>query len=198
LRAWLSQEPQLGTPALRASAAGGDPDLALVSAWNDDANRCIAEMCTLVPAFPGAREALALAATVADLMVVSQAPHANLVHEWGGAGFTQYVGLIAGQESGTKARQLARAAEGRYAPDHMLMVGDAPGDLVAARENGCIFYPIIPGYEAASWTRFREEALPRFIGGTFDAAYQQGLMVEFEAALPCTPPWSHRADTEGP
>ena len=38
------------------------------------------------------------------------------------------------------------------------MVGDAPGDLKAAKANKALFYPINPGSEDASWKRFHDEA----------------------------------------
>ena len=50
--------------------------------------------------------------------------------------------LIAGQEYGTKAEHLALAAKGKYADDHILMIGDAPGDFKAAKSNGVLYFPI--------------------------------------------------------
>ena len=70
-----------------------------------------------------------------------------------------------------------------------MMIGDAPGDRDSAYSEGVLFYPIIPGEEAASWKRFREEALPRFLNGTFRGEYQDALVAEYEAHLPETPPW---------
>jgi hypothetical protein len=69
------------------------------------------------------------------------------------------------------------------------MVGDAPGDLQAARANGVLFYPIEPGREDASWQRFYEEALPRFFSGSYVGDYMNERIEQFEALLPETPPW---------
>ena len=41
-----------------------------------------------------------------------------------------------------------------YPPDHVLMCGDAPGDLSAAEKNGVFYYPILVGREAESWADF--------------------------------------------
>ena len=38
------------------------------------------------------------------------------------------------------------------------MIGDAPGDMKAARANGALFFPINPGHEDESWERFYDEA----------------------------------------
>jgi phosphoglycolate phosphatase-like HAD superfamily hydrolase len=122
-------------------------------------------------------------------MVVSATPVEALTREWEEHDLAQYVGLIAGQELGSKKEHLGMAAGGRYAPDHILMVGDAPGDRKAAEANGVLFYPINPGFEEQSWQRFHDEALPRFFNGTYAGEYMAERIAEFEALLPEHPPW---------
>ncbi|HIP87492.1 MAG TPA: HAD family hydrolase, partial [Anaerolineales bacterium] len=80
-------------------------------------------------------------------------------------------------------------AGGKYPPDHVLMIGDAPGDLRAARANGALFYPINPGHEEESWQRFYEEAMHRFLAGRYAGEYEATLIAEFERLLPEVPPW---------
>ncbi|HFD39494.1 MAG TPA: HAD family hydrolase, partial [Anaerolineae bacterium] len=87
---------------------------------------------------------------------------------------------------------LALAAGGKYPPERILMIGDAPGDLRAARANDALFYPINPGHEEESWRRFYEEAMHRFLNGTYAGTYEARLIEEFEALLPDTPPWGKR------
>ena len=77
----------------------------------------------------------------------------------------------------------------KYAPNHVLMVGDAPGDYKAAKANNTLFYPINPGAEEASWKRLYDEGLDRFFNGTFAGEYQQQLLDEFNTYLPVDPPW---------
>jgi hypothetical protein len=69
------------------------------------------------------------------------------------------------------------------------MVGDAPGDLNAARANNALFYPINPGHEEASWQRFHDEAIDRFLSGSYAGDYETSLIEEFQNLLPETPPW---------
>jgi hypothetical protein len=69
------------------------------------------------------------------------------------------------------------------------MVGDAPGDYKAAVANKCLFFPINPGAEEASWQRLLEEGIERFLSGTFAGKYQEGLLAEFDRCLPQRPPW---------
>jgi hypothetical protein len=69
------------------------------------------------------------------------------------------------------------------------MIGDAPGDHQAAVANNALFYPINPGDEDASWQRFHDEGIDRFLGGTFAGEYQKKLLAEFDRYLPEQPPW---------
>jgi hypothetical protein len=72
------------------------------------------------------------------------------------------------------------------------MIGDAPGDYKAAQANNTLFYPINPGAEEASWKRFHDEAIDRFLNGTFAGEYQQKLLDEFNSYLPERPPWEKK------
>ena len=126
----------------------------------------------------------------ADTMVISQTPTDALEREWLEHGIRGGVHLIAGQELGTKTEHLRLAAKDKYAPDKILMIGDAPGDFKAAKANGALFYPIIPGREDESWKRFHDEALQRFFTGTYAGEYETHFIREFDASLPENPPWT--------
>jgi phosphoglycolate phosphatase-like HAD superfamily hydrolase len=192
LREWVTRETKLANPALRAEVERtGDPDLAQALAWSEAVNASIAETVRDVPPFPFVREVLEMLASRADVMVVSATPTEALVREWREHDIAPYVGLIAGQELGSKAEHLAHAAPPEHYPrDRVLLVGDAPGDLSAARANDALFYPIDPGDEDASWRRLHDEALPRFFAGTYAGAYMDALVERFLARLPETPPWA--------
>jgi hypothetical protein len=69
------------------------------------------------------------------------------------------------------------------------MIGDAPGDFRAAQANQCLFFPINPGNEEASWQRFLDEGIDRFLDGQFAGDYQEQLLAEFDKYLPQQPPW---------
>ncbi len=190
LRAWVGRETRLANPALKAEVERtGDPDLALALAWSEDVNRTIGATVRDVPPFPMVRETLQALQGKADVMVVSATPAEALRREWSEHDLDGLVALIAGQEMGNKREVLAQATSGRYAPDRVLMIGDAPGDRKAAEANGVLFYPIDPGDEDASWRRLHDEALPRFFAGTYSGAYMDERIARFESLLPSTPPW---------
>ncbi|MCD6520223.1 MAG: HAD family hydrolase [Anaerolineae bacterium] len=166
-----------------------DPELIKALEWSKAVNATIADMVHGVPPFPYVRESLELISKHADAIVVSQTPVEALVREWKEHNIDGYVRVIAGQEMGTKTEHLRYASEGKYADDHKLMIGDAPGDLKAARANNAFFFPVNPGHEEESWERFYKEAFQRFLEGTYGGEYEAKLIADFEKALPDTPPW---------
>lgn len=186
---WMKRETKLGNATLAAEVKRGNTGLAQVKIWSDAVNQAIAETVKGVPPFPSVLASLAKINGFADAMVISQTPGDALQREWSEHGMERSVKLIAGQEMGTKAEHLKFAALGKYAPQRILMIGDAPGDQQAAKSNGALFYPINPGEEEASWQRLLAEALDRFQQGTYAGAYEAGLIKEFDARLPEHPHW---------
>ncbi|MBN2002964.1 MAG: HAD hydrolase-like protein [Anaerolineae bacterium] len=158
-------------------------------AWSEAVNATIADMVYGIPPFPFVRESLEFLADKADMLVVSQTPDEALFREWAEHGIDQYVRAIAGQEKGTKTQHIAFAAGGKYQPSHILMIGDAPGDMAAARANQALFFPINPGHEDESWQRFYEEGVHKFLAEEYAGEYEAGLIAEFEKFMPEIPPW---------
>jgi phosphoglycolate phosphatase-like HAD superfamily hydrolase len=190
---WIARETKLGNPALeKAVAETGDLHLKQALAWSVAVNKSIAEMVRGVPPFPFVWECLERLSGHADMLVCSQTPHAALEAEWKEHDLSRFVLAICGQEIGSKQESLAAAKQ--YPPNHTLMIGDAPGDHKAARANSCLFFPVNPGAEEASWRRLFEEGIQRFFDGTFAGRYQQQLLDEFDTFLPERPPW--RVDEE--
>ena len=185
---WMHKETKLGNPALeKVVAATGDPGLRRTLAWSVAINETVEKIVRGVPPFPFVRQSVETLYPQADILVISATPQEALTREWEEHDLLKYVVAICGQEIGTKKESLAQAA--KYPADHSLMIGDAPGDYKAAVANRALFFPINPGEEEASWRRFYEEGIGRFLGGVFAGQYQQELLDEFEACLPEKPPW---------
>ena len=188
LRDWIAQETKLGNPALEKYVAEhDDPHLKHILAWSQAVNDTVTGMVRGVPPFPFVRESLQKLSATADNLVVSATPQEALEREWDEHDLTQYVVAICGQEAGTKKESLGLAS--KYPENHTLMIGDAPGDYKAAVANNALFYPINPGAEEASWKRFYEEGIDRFLGETYAGEYQAELLEEFNSYLPENPPW---------
>ncbi len=181
-------ETKRGHPA-RGEAGGKTrgPRRQTARAGGKGINESVAGMVRGVPPFPFVRESIQKLAAQADVIVVSATPQEALEREWEEHDLTQYVEAICGQEIGTKKESLGVAS--KYGAGKSLMIGDAPGDHKAAVANHTRFFPINPGDEEASWRRFYEEAIDRFLSGTFDEAYQQALLDDFNRYLPEKPPW---------
>lgn len=186
---WLARETKLGNTTLAAEVKSGNAGLAQIKVWSDAVNRMIEDVVHGVPPFPLFCESLEKLGARADAMVISQTPADALEREWLEHGIRKGVKIIAGQEMGTKTEHLKFAATGKYPPEKILMIGDAPGDLKAAKSNNALFYPIIPGEEEASWARFNSEAMDRFFAGAYAGAYEGDLVKRFDASLPEKPHW---------
>lgn len=190
LRAYVNSGLPLGNPSLQREAERtSDPELRRVRDWSVAINAEIAANMRPVPPFRWAVKALELIRVSSDAIVVSQTPEEALEKEWRQHGIDGFVNAIAGQELGTKDEHLRLAAEGKYDLRRVLMIGDAPGDLLSARKASVLFYPIMPDREEESWQRFCDEAYARFLENTYDGAYARALQKDFEATLSDTPPW---------
>jgi len=190
LQAWIDSGATLGNPALEAEVArSGDPVLKHTLEWSKAVNHAVAGMVEGVPPFPYFRECAEKLAQKADIICVSATPGEALEREWQEHDIARYAAVICGQEMGSKKEHLKLAAGGKYEMNCLLMIGDAPGDLSAARANGARFFPINPGHEEESWERFYREGIARFFNHTFAGAYEASLIAEFEKLLPEEPPW---------
>jgi phosphoglycolate phosphatase-like HAD superfamily hydrolase len=190
LKEWIGKETKLANTVLEKYARDvNDPVIDLTLRWSQKVNSDIAEMVYGVPPFPFVRESLDKIFTKADIIVVSQTPVEALTREWKENNIDEYARIIAGQEYGTKAEHIKFAAKGKYPSNKILMIGDAPGDMKAARQNGVLFFPVNPGHEEASWERLSNEALDRFFGSTYEGQYENRLIEEFLAYMPEVPPW---------
>lgn len=163
--------------------------------WSRDVNAAILASGVVFPAYNGAREALLRMRGQSETGIVSQSPERVLRQDWDAHGLLSLVDRVAGQELGGKVAQLTALTDGRHPRDRVLMVGDAFGDLKAARAFGCRFFPILPGREEASWERFNAEVYPAFAKGCYTLEREAALVAEFSAALPTLPPWERRADS---
>lgn len=186
---WMERETKLGNATLAVEVEGGNEGLAHIKVWSDGVNEQVADIVHGVPPFPLLRQTLEKALGQADMMVISQTPCDALEREWAEHDISKFVEIIAGQEMGTKTEHLKFAAVDNYAVEKILMIGDAPGDHKAAKANGVLFFPILPGREEDSWERLHGEALDRFFAGTYAGEYEEELFAEFDGCLPENPSW---------
>lgn len=190
LKEWSGVETKMGNASLRKYFESHyDPDLENVVRWTEAVNEDISKQLHDIPPFPHAITAIKKISSLADIIIISQTPLEALDREWEEHDLKKYIKTIAGQEYGTKTEHIGLAAKGKYPDSNILMIGDARGDLDAARNNGVLFYPIMPGKEDEAWESFLNEGLEKFLNGTFTGTYEDSLIKEFIKSLPDTPPW---------
>ena len=169
LNEWVEHSPALSNDALvSALEKGGHPVLKKALDWSKAVNASI----NLLPEemkkpFAGAKEGLAFAAGLADVAIVSSANRDAVVEEWSKFGLLEHTDITLAQDVGSKAACIAAMLKFGYAPDHVLMVGDAPGDCEAAEKNGVWYYPILVRHETESWKELCEKYLPVLVSGEY-------------------------------
>lgn len=193
LKKWVEETDSLSAKGIReyAEAHGGDMDpiLATAARWSAEVDENIERIVHGVAPLPGVKEAFAEISEFADIVIVSATPHEALIREWGSQGLLEHITVVAGQELGTKKDCIRKAMEGKYAADKVLMVGDAPGDHAAAKANGVLYYPIIPGQEVESWSLMRAEAAEKFHRGEYAGEYMASRIEAFDKVLAEEPNW---------
>ena len=182
---WAETTNELSAPSLeRAIAETNDEQLKKALEWSHAVNRTIEEkLAGNDKPVEGAKEGLEAANNVANVAIVSSANGVAVLDEWTRHELAVHVDVMLGQEAGTKAYCIEQMKKFGFDNTHVLMVGDAPGDLDAAEKNGVFYYPILVGKEKFSWDRFQNEALGKFLDGSFEGEYQQQLIEEFNSNL---------------
>ncbi len=182
LAGWVETSPELSNNALQ-KAIEEQPDcvsLRKALSWSKAVNESITALpddCK-VP-FPLAKEALAFAHERADVAIVSSANLDAVLEEWERFGLLEHTDIVLAQNAGSKAFCIGELLKKGYAPQNVLMCGDAPGDMDAARKNGVFYYPILVRHEKESWQEFISEAFDRLINKTYGGDYENKKTLEF-------------------
>jgi len=179
---WAEISPELSNGALEKAIAA-DPSAVILSkalSWSQAVNTAI----NLLPEeeklpFPLAKEALAFAHGKADVAIVSSANLDAVLEEWGKYGLLEHTDIVLSQNVGSKAYCISELLKKGYAPSHVVMCGDAPGDYEAASRNGVFYYPIQVKKEKESWQAFMDEGFDRLLSGTYAGPYQKELVNAF-------------------
>ena len=193
LREWTEKTDNFSESALEAYIEGfpGDApeDLKKALSWSREVNANVRHTVRNIGPFPGVFETLTALHEKSDLVVVSSTPQEALIRELTNCGLIGCFDAVAGQESGTKAACIEKAMSAGFLEKETLKVGDAPGDLQAAEKNGCLFFPIVPGSEAASWKELREKGAQEFLDGAYEGGNMEAHVKTFLSFLPEDPAW---------
>lgn len=172
---WVEESPELSNGALEKAIAANDSiSLKKALSWSKAVNASINQLPDeeKLP-FEGVKEALAFAHEKVDVAIVSSANLDAVLEEWERYGLLDHTDIVLAQDSGSKTFCIGELLKAGYARDHVLMCGDAPGDLDAAKKNGVFYYPILVRHEAESWQEFMDKAVSKLLDGSYGGAYQQ-------------------------
>lgn len=180
--AWVSSGAVLSGDALRPLAEASPGTIfARVLHWNDLVNTKIdAVALEDKRPFLGAARGLETASKFADIAVISTANRAALMEEWGEYGLLGFADVILAQDSGNKTYCITELLKKGYAPDHALMVGDAPGDFEAAKANGICFYPMLCRLEKESWAELQNQGYDQFRNTAYSEYEQRRIDAFFQ------------------
>lgn len=184
LKKWTEESQELSNQALEAEIARNrSPVLEKALRWSLAVNQKITELpWEMKQAFHGVKEAFEGVRDFADLVIVSSANRDAVEEEWTRFGLLPLVDMVLCQDAGSKAYCIAQLKKKGYEEGHILMVGDASGDMAAADANEVYFYPILVRREEACWRAF-----PQAVHCLKTGQYQEyGLRVreEFLENLP--------------
>ncbi len=190
LENWLDNDPKPSADSLRlALQKTSDPVLKKVLAWSENLDETADRMVNNLPPYEQAAQTIPLLAKKAEIHVVTQAPGLSVEKQWRQADLMQYVHTLHGQEEGAKAAILANLSPRQPEPNRRIMLGDAPGDLQAARTSGWLFYPILPEEENESWRKFRDVTAGQFFSNTYAGQIEKDAETAFNRKFSTVVPW---------
>ena len=148
--------------------------------WSNMVNESIKKLPEeeVVP-FEMVKEALVFAHEKADIAIVSSANLGAIMDEWERHDLLPHVDLVLAQNAGTKAYCIQELLKKGYDPGKVVMCGDAPGDMDAAKVNGVFYYPIKVNFEKESWTEFIDVGFGKLLDGSYGGDYQSRKIDEF-------------------
>lgn len=180
LKQWVETTDSLSNASLEeAIAENPSDDLKKALEWSNQVNSNIKNHEGDALAFPGALEGLDTLHELGKVFVVSSANKEAVEEEWNDQGLMSHIDDLYCQDRGKKEDVIASLILQGYAPEKIMMIGDSPGDLAAAQQNGVAFYPILVGDEAKSWEELANSVGKAFVEGNFTEENQEQVIAQF-------------------
>lgn len=160
---WTKNTSKLSNKALEETLKNHDSsELKKALNWSNRVNKSLDQQ--KVKAFNEAVKCLKEIAKFSDIAIVSSGNKEAIVKEWTDNKIIVYVKHLFSQEEGSKSDCIKKLIDKEgYDKNNILMIGDAPGDLKAAENNGVGFYPIIYDREDECWNELRINWLSKFV-----------------------------------
>lgn len=169
---WTNETSELSNPSLERKIKDCDSEeLKKALLWSQKVNKMIHELSEkgLDKPYEGVLETLIEIKKYADIAIVSSANEEAINSEWQKHGLLTHVDYVMGQGKGSKQECIEYLIKNEgYSENNIIMLGDSPGDLVAAKNNNVHFYPIMFDDEKSSWELFRNVELQKFLNNTYE------------------------------
>ena len=182
LENWVNTTKELSNNALSSAIEANSDSICLKKAlsWSNQVNASIKKLPEeeVLP-FPMVKEALVFAHQKADIAIVSSANLGAVMDEWKRHELLPDVDLVLAQDAGTKAYCIQELLKKGYDPKKVVMCGDAPGDMDAAKVNGVFYFPIKVNLEKESWQEFIDIGFDKLLDQSYEGAYQDAKIDEF-------------------
>ncbi len=179
IKEWVDNTSTFSNPQLEQDmkAHPEKKGLRLALDWSNRVNELIVKLPSIGP-FDNVHSALKYAHKDADIVIVSSANLKAVETEWTEHELTPFLSSIFVQEAGTK-KHCINQLKPFYKSGHILVLGDARGDLQAAQDNHVHFYPILAGHEAQSWYDLDHTYIDLFTNNQFDNTIQDRVIQQF-------------------
>ena len=181
---WVDTTPKFSVELLKEEIDKYPQNIVLKKAleWSNLVNESITKLPPSME-FDNVRETLKTLSKFADLLCVSSANKQAVEEEWVRRDLKKYFKFIACQDVGSKSTIIHEALKLGYEKENVVMLGDALGDLKAAKDNEVYFYPIIPSREKDSWKKLNDEVSLLIEEGKYDASFEKCYVDEFNSFL---------------
>ena len=166
-----------------------------VLTWSNAVNASVEDIVRNVPPFPLVGESLEKISQWADIIVCSGTPGDALAREWREHSNRRLPEGDCWAGNGQERKNTWHWSPEKYPEGHVLMIGDAPGDMKAAKANSVLFYPDqSPVARKIRGERFHNEIADMFHNGGYTGAVEAGLIDDFNKLLPDSPPWAYHEE----
>lgn len=182
LKHWVKETPELSTASVKRQAdKTGLTIFKDVWRWSTAINESVSKLSfeNKLP-FSGVERCLKMVYQEANTAIITATNPEAVQAEWRHFELLKFIDVCLAHDLGNKSYCINKLMNNGYQKDRAMMIGDSPGDYVAAIECGILFYPILVNEETESWRRFEQEAFPKFVGGIYDGLYQHKLLKEFK------------------
>lgn len=169
VKSWANKTDELSNDSIkREIEKTGSEELKKALLWSEEVNKTIVSLEGMDKPFKGSKKALENIKKYTDIAIVSSANKEAILSEWERHGLLSYVDEVMGQDKGSKKECISYLISSGYDATNILMIGDSPGDIEAAKSNNVKFFPIMFNDEQNSWNEFSNKILQQFLSGIYN------------------------------